>query len=57
MTRERILELFRQLSMSQGSYGRLLRAIDNLDEEDRNSYLDSFKDCKDELDVILAVEC
>lgn len=57
MTRERVLELFRQLSMSQGSYGRLLRAIDNLDEEDRNSYLDSFKDCKDELDVILAVEC
>lgn len=57
MNRERILELFRQLSMSQGFYGRLLRAIDNLDEEDRNSYLDSFKDCKDELDVILAVEC
>ena len=46
----------KSLSYSQGSYGRLLREIDSLGEEDKQNLVDQLPDFKEPVDVILFIE-
>ena len=46
----------KSLSYSQGSYGRLLSEIDNLNEEDKQNLVDQLPDFKDMIDVVLFIE-
>lgn len=46
----------KSLSYSKGSYGRLLREIDNLTEEDKQNLIDQLPDFKDTVDVVLFIE-
>lgn len=59
---EDILKLIRSLALSQGFYGRLLRYIIELRENDPEVYLDlvdewESKHFKTDLDFILYLEC
>ena len=54
--RTMIMDTIRTLSGSQGLYGRLLRDLMAVSEEDRNVWLDQYKDCTDPVDFILAYE-
>ena len=59
MNREEMRQVFEDLAMSQGLYGRLLRSIDEMYEEDREkvwSDLES-QNFKDAVDLILYIEC
>lgn len=59
-TKEQNYELFystiKDLSYSQGSYGRLLRDIDNLEDYDKKDLIDQLPDFKQPIDVILYIE-
>ena len=59
-TKAQNYELFyntiKSLSYSQGSYGRMLREIDNLSEHDLNELITQLPDFKDEVDVVLFIE-
>ena len=59
MDRQAIRGIFEMLAQSQGFYGRLLRNIDEMDEEDREkvwSDLES-QNFKDAVDLIMYIEC
>lgn len=58
MNRDEIREVFKQLAMSQGFYGRLLRQIDEADEEARENFWKDLEDqnFKDSVDLILYIE-
>ena len=58
MNRDEIREVFIQLAMSQGFYGRLLRQIDEADEEARENFWKDLEDqnFKDSVDLILYIE-
>ena len=59
MDRQAIRGTFEMLAQSQGLYGRLLRNIDEMDEEDREkvwSDLES-QNFKDAVDLIMYIEC
>lgn len=49
-------DTIKALSSSQGSYGRLLREIDNLDEWNKQDLIDQLPNFKDTVDVILFIE-
>ena len=59
-TKEQNYELFyntiKSLSYCQGSYGRLLRQLDSLDEWSIQNLADQLPDFKNRLDVILFIE-
>ena len=59
-TKQQNYELFyntiKSLSYCQGSYGRLLRQLDSLDEWSIQNLMDQLPDFKDRLDVILYIE-
>lgn len=59
-TKEQNYNLFyntiKSLSYSQGSYGRLLREIDNLDDWNKQDLIDQLPDFKNTIDVILFIE-
>lgn len=59
-TKEQNYEFFyntiKSLSYSQGSYGRLLRAINNLDEDEIQDLINQLPEFKDTVDVILFIE-
>lgn len=55
MTREQVKAEIRQLANHQGFYGRLLETLNEASEEDQNAFYDQFKDCKDEIDLIMQV--
>ena len=59
-TKKQNYELFyntiKSLSYSQGSYGRILREIDSLIEEDRQNLVDQLPSFKNSLDVVLFIE-
>ena len=59
-TKKQNYELFystiKSLSYSQGSYGRILREIDSLEEEDKQNLIDQLPDFKEPVDVILFIE-
>lgn len=44
------------LSYSQGSYGRLLREINSLSEEDKQNLVEQLPNFKDCIDVVLWIE-
>ena len=59
MDRQAIRGTFEMLAQSQGFYGRLVRSIDEMDEEDREkvwSDLES-QNFKDAVDLILFIGC
>ena len=59
-TKEQNYDLFyntiKSLSYSQGSYGRLLRDIESLGEDDKQNLVNELPDFKDKLDVVLFIE-
>ena len=59
-TKTQNYELFyntiKSLSYSQGSYGRLLREINRLGEENKQNLVDQLPDFKDAVDVVLFIE-
>ena len=59
-TKKQNYELFyntiKYLSDSLGSYGRILREIDNLSEHDLNELITQLPDFKDAVDVVLFIE-
>lgn len=59
-TKEQNYDLFyntiKSLSYSQGSYGRLLREINNLDEDEIQDLMEQLPEFKSELGVILFIE-
>ena len=59
-TKEQNYEFFyntiKSISYSQGSYGRLLRAINNLDEDEIQDLINQLPEFKDTVDVILFIE-
>lgn len=59
-TKEHNYDLFyntiKSLSYSQGSYGRLLREIDSLDEDEIQDLMEQLPEFKDGIDVILFIE-
>lgn len=59
-TKEQNYELFyntvKDLSYCQGSYGRLLRDIDNLEDYDKQNLIDQLPNFKQPIDVILFIE-
>lgn len=59
MKRDEILGIFAELALSQGFYGRLLRDISEMEEEDRDTYLSYLEEQNftSELDLILFIEC
>ena len=46
----------KSLSYSQGSYGRMLREIDSLSEEDKQNLADQLPNFNDALDVVMWLE-
>lgn len=59
MTFEKALEIARELSYSQGFYGRLLRNMQEMDEEQRKELEEDFEynKVKDSMDLIFYFEC
>ena len=59
MDRQEIRGTFEMLAQSQGLYGRLLRDIDYMDEEDRERFWSDLEsqNFKDAVDLILYIEC
>ena len=59
MSREMVMSLFSSLARSQGFYGRLLRDISDAEDrgEDLTGFFAQFADCKDDVDVIMKIEC
>ena len=59
-TKEQNYELFyntiKSLSYSQGSYGRLLSTINNLDEDEIQDLMEQLPEFTDELNIILFIE-
>ena len=56
MTGKEVYSVIKELARSQGFYGRLLSRLSEVPEEMANDFLDSFADCKDVVDVIMAME-
>ena len=58
MNREQILDTFRSLAQSQGSYGRLLDYIYSMEESERDRYLSHLEQQKfrEPVDLILYLE-
>lgn len=58
MGREEIRAVFEMLACSQGFYGRLLRDIDELDEDSKEVFWQDLEaqDFSDSVDVILYME-
>lgn len=56
MNNKETLSLIRSLSHSQGYYCRLLNSLNEYDKETRDEFLSQFKNCNDEIDMILQLE-
>jgi hypothetical protein len=59
MDREEIRGTISMLAMSQGSYGRLLRSLDELEKnrpEEADRFYEALKDCTDPVDLIIKLE-
>lgn len=56
MNNKQVLSLIKQLSQSQGYYCRLLNSLNECDKETRDEFLSQFKNCNDEIDMILQLE-
>ena len=49
-------DTIKALSYGQGSYGRLLRELDNLDERNKQDLIDQLPDFKDAVGVVMWLE-
>lgn len=59
MTREAVIETIETLAMSQGSYGRLLRYLEDVREVDPDKFEDimtELETCSDAVDLIMTIE-
>lgn len=59
MNKTQVNNLINKLANSQGSYGRLRATLNELKSYDKESYdnfYKQFKDCKDEVEVIMKLE-
>jgi len=58
MDRNQIMDTFRSLAKSQGSYGRLVRQIESLSESDRDTLMSSLeeKNFADSVDLVMYIE-
>lgn len=56
MCKKDVLSVFRQFARCQGFYGRLLDTIGHNGENVGTEFWRQFRNCKSDLDVILAVE-
>lgn len=58
MKKDEITRLFQRLARSQGAYGRILRNIDNLNEDEREAFWITLEaqGFRDDIDVILYIE-
>ena len=56
MSLEQALKTIKMLSMSQGFYGRLLRERDEHPQEFDEWLENLAKDCKDSVDLVIAIE-
>lgn len=56
MNAKDVYGIIESLASSQGFYGRLLARLNEVDEDVANEFLDSFADCKDVVDVVMAIE-
>ena len=59
MNRTQVNNLINKLSNSQGFYGRLRATLNEVKQYDKESYdnfFKQFKDCKDEVEVIMKLE-
>ena len=56
MTRKECESLFTALSGSQGSYGRLLNRVQEVDEDTQDAFYAQFESCTDMVDVIMMLE-
>ncbi|HHX67174.1 MAG TPA: hypothetical protein GX708_03840 [Gallicola sp.] len=62
MTRNEILETFKQLAQGQGFYGRLLASLEELKETDSKQYEETMQhleeqNFKDSVDLVMYIEC
>lgn len=59
LDRNDIMSLFSSLARSQGFYSRLVRAINDADEEAREKFWQNLESKKftNEMDVIIFIEC
>lgn len=49
-------DTIKALSCSQGRYGRMLRELDSLDEQNKQGLINQLPNFKDTVDVILFIE-
>lgn len=52
-----ILSWIESLATSQGLYGRLLNALNQVDEDERDVWLSQYHDCRTMLDFVMKYEC
>jgi len=59
MNREQIIDSFRILANSQGSYGRILNHLDNISDDERDDILSNLEkqNFKDIVDLVMFIEC
>jgi hypothetical protein len=59
MNREQIIDSFRILARSQGSYGRILNHLDNISDDERDDILSNLEkqNFKDIVDLVMFIEC
>lgn len=58
MKRDEMLKCFKEMAQSQGMWGRLLRSIDEMTDEEREKMWTTLeaKNFKDSLDLIMFIE-
>ena len=59
MSREKVIETIETLAMSRGTYGRLLKYLEEAMEYDPDKYeeiMTSLEECETPLDLVLTIE-
>ena len=59
MNREQIIAAFEMLARSQGLYGRILKSLYEMDEDQRESVLEELENQHfgDTVDLVMYIEC
>lgn len=64
MGEQKVLQIIRDLSKSQGFYGRVYEALmhnknsdDPIERGVYKEFMEQFKDCKEPVDVVMIIEC
>ena len=57
MTEAQVINNIKMLAQSQGFYGRLLESLEEAKGTiEYEEFIDSFKDCKDAVDMVMRIE-